>query len=145
MAQIQFPGMVSADFEVDQVTDPNGAPSTVLDLDLGFEVKGHIDFPNWLAGTGNVSIYADQRGGGYNQKILSTNITITANPTDPTSVTNYPWTVKYPTDLPFDSTPLSDPSPPPGSTVYDLTAVFTFNGVLSDVAAFVDMGSYMIN
>jgi hypothetical protein len=29
--------------------------------------------------------------------------------------------------------------------VYTLTAVFTFNGVLSDVASFVDMGPYMIN
>ena len=83
-AQIQFPSTLNADFEVDQVTDPNGAPANVLDLDLGFAVKGHIDFPNWLSGTGNVSIYADQRGGGYNQKILSTDITITANPTDPT-------------------------------------------------------------
>ena len=145
MAQIQFPGTLSADFEVDNVTDPNGAPANVLDLDLGFAVSGHIDFPNWLAGKGNVSIYADQRGGGYDQKILSTDITITANPTDPTGTTRYDWTLTYPTDRPSSSTPLSDPPPPPGSTVYSLTAVFTFNGVLSDVAAFVDMGPYMIN
>ncbi|MGA9831818.1 MAG: hypothetical protein WBQ71_11945 [Trebonia sp.] len=144
-SQIQFPGTLSADFEVDQVTDPGGAPANVLDLDLGFAVNGHIDFPNWLAGTGNVSIYADQRGGGYDQKILTTDITITANPTDPSGVTNYPWTVTYPINLPSGSTPLSDPAPAPGSMVYSLTAVFTFNGVLSDVAAFVDMGTYMIN
>lgn len=50
-SQIQFPGTLSADFEVDQVTDPGGAPANVLDLDLGFAVNGHIDFPNWLAGT----------------------------------------------------------------------------------------------
>jgi hypothetical protein len=103
MSQIQFPGTLSADFEV------------------------------------------DQRGGGYDQKILTTDITITANPTDPSGVTNYPWTVTYPTNLPSGSIPLSDPAPAPGSTVYNLTAVFTFNGVLSDVAAFVDMGPYMIN
>jgi hypothetical protein len=145
MSQIQFPGTLSADFEVDKVTDPGGAPAEVLDLDQGFAVEGHIDFPNWLAGKGNVSIYADQRGGGYDQKILSTDINITANPTDPTGVTKYDWKVTYPTDLPSGSTPLSDPSPPPGSMVYSLTAVFTFNGVLSDVAAFVDMGAYMIN
>jgi hypothetical protein len=77
--------------------------------------------------------------------ILSTDITITANPTDPSGVTRYDWTVTYPNDLPSGSTPLSDPAPPPGSMVYSLTAVFTFNGVLSDVAAFVDMGPYMIN
>jgi hypothetical protein len=145
MTQIQFPGTLSAEFAVDTVTDPGGAPAQVLDLDLGFAVKGHIDFPNWLAGKGNVSIYADQRGGGYDQKILSTDITITANPTDPAGVTKYPWTVTYPNDLPTGSTALSDPSPAPGSMVYSLTAVFTFNGVLSDIAAFVDMGPYMIN
>jgi len=103
MTQIQFPGTLNADFEVDQVTDPDGGPAQVLDLDLGFAVNGHIDFPNWLAGTGNVSIYADQRGGGYDQKILSTDITITANPTDPSGVTTYPWTVTYPNDLPSGS------------------------------------------
>ena len=145
MSQIQFPGTLSADFDVDTVTDPNGAPANVLDLDLGFAVKGHVDFPNWLAGKGNVSIYADQRGGGYDQKILSGDITITANPTDPTGTTTYQWTLTYPTDLPAGSLPLSDPPPAPGSTVYSLTAVFTFNGVLTDVGAFVDMGPYMIN
>lgn len=145
MSQIQFPGTLNADFEVDQVIDPSGAPAEVIDLDKGFTIKGHVDFPNWLAGTGNVSIYADQRGGGYDQKILSTDITITANPTDPADVKKYPWTVTYPNNLPSGSTPLSDPSPAPGSMVYSLTAVFTFNGVLSDIAAFVDMGSYMIN
>jgi hypothetical protein len=145
MSQIQFPGTLSADFLVDQVTDPGGAPADVLDLDQGFAVKGHFDFPNWLAGTANVSIYADQRGGGYDQKILSTDITVTANPTDPSGVTRYDWTVTYPNNLPSGSIPLSDPAPSPGSMVYSLTAVFTFNGVLSDVAAFVDMGTYMIN
>ena len=79
------------------------------------------------------------------KKILSTDINIVANPTDPTGVTTYKWQATYPNDLPASSTPLSDPSPAPGSTVYSLTAVFTFNGVLSDVAAFVDMGPYMIN
>ena len=145
MSKIQFPGTLNADFEVDNVTDPNGAPADVLDLDLGFSVVGHIDFPNWLSGTGNVSVYADQRGGGYDQKILTKDLTITASPTDPSGSTRYDWTLTYPTDLPSGSTPLSDPSPAPGSTVYSLTAVFTFNGVLSDIAAFVDMGPYMIN
>ena len=142
MGQIVFPGTQNADFVVDPVT---GASSQVIDLDKGFTVSGHIDFPNWMGGTGNVSVYADQRGGGYDQKILSKDLTITANPTDPTGTTRYDWTLTYPTDRPSSSTPLSDPPPPPGSTVYSLTAVFTFNGVLSDVAAFVDMGPYMIN
>jgi hypothetical protein len=143
--QIQFPSTLNADFFVDQVTDPGGAPAEVLDLDLGFTVNGHIDFPNWLGGSGNVSIYADQHGGGYNQRILTKDITLTASPTDPPAPKRYDWTMTYPTDLPSGSTALSDPSPPPGSMVYSLTAVFTFNGVPSDIAAFVDMGSYMIN
>ena len=142
MSPIVFPGTQNADFLVDQVT---GATAQTIDLDQGFAVKGHIDFPNWLSGTGNVSVYADQRGGGYDQKILSKDLTITANPTDPTNTTRYDWTLTYPTDLPSGSTPLADPPPGAGSTVYSLTAVFTFNGVLSDVAAFVDMGTYMIN
>ena len=70
MGKIQFPSTQNADFRVDDVTDPNGSPGRVLDLDLGFTVKGHIDFPSWMSGTANVSIYADQHGGGYNQKIL---------------------------------------------------------------------------
>src|SRR5262245_66665149 len=118
MAQIVFPGTLNADFDVDQVT---GAPAKVIDLDQGFTVEGHIDFPNWLAGTGNVSVYADQRGGGYDQKILSKDINITANPTDPSGVTNYPWKLTYPDDLPSSSAKLTDPSPDPGSMVYSLT------------------------
>lgn len=145
MSQIVFPGTLNADFEVDQVFNPSGVQTEVLDLDQGFTIKGHIDFPNWLSGAGNVSIYADQRGGEYNQKILSTDITITADPTDPSNVTKSPWSATYPIDLPPGSAPLSDPPPAPGSTVYSLTAVFTFNGVLSDISAFVDMGAWMIN
>ena len=74
-------------------------------------------------------------------------IAIAANPSDPSATQLIPWTLIYPTDLPATSTPLSDPSPPPpsGSMVYNLVAVFTFNGVLSDIAAFVEMGTFMIN
>ena len=145
MSKIQFPGTLNADFEVDQVTDPGGAPANVLDLDQGFEVDGRIHLPNWLGGTATVSVYADQRGGGYDQKILTKDLTITASPSDPAGPTRYDWTLTYPTDLPTSSTPLSDPSPQPRSAVYSLTAVFTFNGVPSDIGAFVDMGPYMID
>ena len=106
-SQIQFPSIVQSDFAVDQVTDQNGAPANVLDLDLGFTVNGHIDFPNPLSGTGNVAVYADQLGGGYSQKILSKDITITANPSDPSATQKIPWTLTYPTDLPATSQPLS--------------------------------------
>ena len=145
--QIQFPSISTSTFSVDVVTDPNNAPADVLDLDLGFTVEGHIDFPNPLSGTANVAVYADQLGGGYSQKILSKDITINANPSDPSATQLIPWTLTYPTDLPATSQPLSDPSPPPpsGSMVYNLVAVFTFNGVPTDIAAFVEMGTYMIN
>src|SRR5215510_9983517 len=118
MSQIVFPGTQNADFLVDQVIS---APAQVIDLDQGFTVKGHIDFPNWLSGTGNVAVYADQRGGGYDQKILETNITITADPSDPPGTKEYDWTLTYPADRPASSTPLSDPPPAPGSSVYSLT------------------------
>jgi hypothetical protein len=144
MGKIQVPSTQNADFKVDDVTDPNGSPGRVLDLDLGFTVKGHIDFPSWMSGTANVSIYADQHGGGYNQKILSTDFTITVSGAEPTLQT-IDWQATYPTNLPSGSTPLTDPSPPPSSMLYNLTAVFTFNGVPSDVGAFVEMGNYLIN
>lgn len=51
MSQIQFPGTLSADFLVDQVTDPGGAPASVLDLDQGFAVIGHR-FPELAVGYG---------------------------------------------------------------------------------------------
>jgi hypothetical protein len=139
---IQFPSTLSAKFVVDSMTDPNGDPANVLDVDLGFSITGHIDFPNWLSGTGNVSIYADELGGSYDGKILTKNITITASGPEG-GVTPYPWTVKYPDDLPTGGTALPDPSP--GSQVYRLAAVFTFNGQLSDVAGFVELGTFLIN
>ena len=141
-SQIQFPSTQNSAFDVDLVTDPNGAPADVLDVDLGFTVEGHINFPSWMAGTGNVSIYADQVVGGYDHKILATNITITATGTEPT-LKKYNWKATYPLNKPAGSPPLADPSP--GSQVYRLTAVFTFDGAVGDIGAFVDMGPYMIN
>ena len=139
---IQFPSTLSAQFAVDTMTDPNGAPATVLDLDLGFSISGHVNFPNWLTGTGNVSIYADELGGSYDGKILTTDISITAGGPEG-GVTTYGWTVTYPANLPPGGTPLPDPSS--GSQVYSLAAVFTFNGPPTDIAGFAELGTYLIN
>jgi hypothetical protein len=139
---IQFPSTLSAQIVVDTMTDPNGAPANVLDVDLGFSISGHIDFPNWLSGTGNVSVYADELGGSYDAKILTKDIPITAGGPEG-GVTTYNWTVTYPTDRPSGGTPLPDPSP--GSQVYRLAVVFTFNGQPTDIAGFVELGTFLIN
>jgi hypothetical protein len=140
---IQFPSTQNAEMTVDQVTDPNGDPADVIDVDLGFSVSGKVLFPNWLSGKGRVAIYADELGGPFDTLILSTEFDITAIPTDPPALTEYDWTVNYPADNPGGASALPDPSP--GSQLYHLAAVFTFNGQPSDIAAFVEMGPYLIN
>jgi hypothetical protein len=60
---IQFVPPGGTFMTVDSVTDPGGAPSDVIDVDLGFQVSGRVVLPNWLAGTATVTIYADEQGG----------------------------------------------------------------------------------
>lgn len=139
---IQFPSTLSAQIVVETMTDPNGAPANVLDVDLGFSISGRIDFPNWLSGKGNISVYADELGGRFDAKILTKDIDITAGGPEG-SVKHYPWTVTYPANLPPGGTPLPDPSP--GSQVYRLAVVFTFNGQPTDIAGFVELGTFLIN
>lgn len=139
---IQFPSTLSAQLVVDTMTDPNGDPANVLDVDLGFTISGHIDFPDWLSGQGNVSVYADELGGSYDGKILTKDVPIPGGGPEG-GVNTYNWTVKYPDDLPSGGTPLPDPSP--GSQVYRLAVVFTFNGQPTDIAGFVELGTFLIN
>jgi hypothetical protein len=40
----------SGDFTVDSISDPGGAPSNILDVDLGFVVSGTVTLPNFLSG-----------------------------------------------------------------------------------------------
>ena len=61
---------------------------------------------------------------------------VTADPTEP-KLKTYNWTIT------FAGSVLPDPSP--GSQLYHLAAIFTFDGQLSDIAGFVDMGLYLIN
>jgi hypothetical protein len=126
-----------ANLYVDSVSDPNGPPSNVLDVDRGFTVTGRVQLPNSFNGTGQVCIYADELGGKIDQSLSPcATIAVTADPKEP-ALKEYPWSITFPGDV------LPDPSP--GSQLYHLAAVFTFDGQLSDIAGFVDMGLYLIN
>jgi hypothetical protein len=122
---------------VDSVSDPGGPPANVLDVDLGFEVKGRVTLPNSFTGRGQVCIYADELGGPIDQRLLPcADITITADPAEP-KLKTYNWTIT------FGGGVLPDPSP--GSQLYHLAAIFLFGDQASDIAGFVDMGLYLIN
>jgi hypothetical protein len=138
--QVQF-NTAGGQFSVDTITDPNGAPANVLDLDLGFEISGKVTLPNWLEGTGQVCVYAQEIGGPVNQSIGCDQLRFVrpAPPAEP-STTDYAWTVT----IPPNSNVLPDPQPG-SSQVYNLVAVFVFEDQLTDIGAFVDMGKYMIN
>jgi hypothetical protein len=125
------------DFTVDAITDPGGAPSNILDVDLGFEVTGTVKLPNWLNGKGQVCIYADELGGPIDKKLAPcAEFNITATPGEP-KLKTYPWKITFP------GTVLPDPSP--GSQLYRLAAVFLFGDQSTDIASFVEMGLYLIN
>lgn len=138
--QVQF-NTASGQFSVTSITDPNGAPSNVLDLDLGFAVSGSVTMPNWITGTGQVCLYASEFGGPFNGSIGCTSLTFTrpAPPAEPAART-YPWTIT----IPPNSHVLPDPQPG-ASQVYELVAVFVFEDQLTDIGAFVDLGKYMID
>ena len=125
-------------FTVDEVTDPNGDPANVLDVDLGFAVSGTIVLPNWMNGSGHVAIYADEVGGPIDREIGAVDVAIVATGGEP-GLTTYNWTVNFPGSPPV----LPDPST--GSQLYHLAAIFTFGGQATDIASFVEMGPYLVN
>lgn len=136
-SQIQFVPAGAAEFFVDSVSDPGGAPANVLDVDLGFKVAGRVKLPNWLNGTGKVCIYADELGGPIDKRLdPCTDIIITASKEEP-KLKEYPW------EITFAGNVLPDPST--GSQLYHLAAIFLFGDQATDIAAFVDMGLYLIN
>ena len=136
---VQF-NTAGGQFSVDSITDPNGAPSDVLDLDLGFVISGTVSLPNWLQGTGTVCVYAQEIGGDVNKSIGCVSLTFTRRqPGEPKTVTT-PWKVT----IAPNSNVLPDPQPG-ASQVYNVIAVFVFDDQLTDIGAFVDMGMYMIN
>jgi hypothetical protein len=134
---IQFVPPGGVFLTVDSITDPGGAPAEVIDVDLGFTVSGTVVLPNWLAGTGTVSIYADEQGGPID-KVLSPSATIAIVPsnTEPNPKT-YHWTIA------FSGSVLPDPSS--GSQIYRLLAKFMYEGQATDIAGFVVVGDYLVN
>lgn len=134
---IQFEPPGGVFLKVDSVTDPGGAPTNVLDVDLGFTVSGRVILPNWLSGTGTVTIYADELGGPIDGALVpTTTIMLVPSPAEPAAKT-YPW------KIPFSGTVLPDPQK--GSQIYHLAAKFMYGGQQTDIAGFVDMGLYLIN
>jgi hypothetical protein len=86
-----------------------------------------------------VCIYADELGGPIDQRLQPcAEFDITASPGEPSPKT-YNWTITFPGNPPV----LPDPSP--GSQLYRLAAVFTFGDQSTDVAAFVELGTYLVN
>src|SRR6266699_3288829 len=110
-SDIQFVPTGQAKFSVDSVTDPGGAPTEVLDVELG----GPID-----------------------KRIGCTDFDITATPGEPNPKT-YNWTITFPGNPPVL------PDPATGSQLYRLAAVFLFGDQSTDIAAFVEMGMYLLN
>ena len=131
----------SGEFDVDSITDLNGNPvGPVIDADQGFQVTGRVQLPNWLAGTGQVCIYADELGGPFNQQVGCTQININPQPTDPPGLKPYPWTVT----IPGNPSPFPDPQPN-SSQLYRFAAVFTYGTQLTDIQSFVEMGAIMVD
>jgi len=134
---IQFVPPGAARLTVDTVTDPNGTPEDVLDVDLGFTVSGTVTLPNWLAGTATVCIWADEQGGTIDRALSPCHtITLSASNAEP-STKVYPWSITFQPNV------LPDPSP--GSQIYHLLAKFMYEGQPTDIAGFADMGLYLIN
>jgi hypothetical protein len=134
---IQFMPPGGVFLTVDSISDPGGAPADVLDVDQGFTVKGTVVLPNWLAGTGTVTVYADEQGGPIDKALQpSATITLAPSNTEPNPKT-YPWTIA------FGGNVLPDPSA--GSQIYRLLAKFMYEGQATDIAGFVVIGDYLVN
>jgi hypothetical protein len=132
--------MPEGQFSVESITDPDGAPSNALDLDLGFVISGKVTLPNLVEGTGTVCVYADQRGGPFNGSIGCTTLAFTraTAPAEP-GTTDYSWTVTFPPDSNVIPAPQG-----PATQLYRLTAVFVLDDPMMDVRGAVDIGSYMV-
>ncbi len=127
-------------FFIDNLTDPNGDPGNVIDIDLGFTLSGRLELPGFLTGRGLVRLFADEHGGPIDQRIGQDTVAITGatSPTDPPNKT-YRWSIAV------AGTALPDPSP--DSSVYQLDVAFTFQnpvGGHTDIGAVYDLGTFLI-
>jgi hypothetical protein len=137
-------------FEVDSITlgtSPGGsAAGATIDLDPGFLVSGKVSLPAWLPGSGTakgkVCLYADELGGPINTQVgncADVDFNGPAVTPDPPGMVTVTWSIAV--------TPGSGiPDPQPGaSQLYHLAAVFTYGAQTTDIAAFIDVGEYVIN
>jgi hypothetical protein len=125
-------------FIVDTLTDPGGAPLSVLEADQGFILTGRVKLPAWLTGTGHVQLFGLQIGGPFNGLVSGTTITITGTVPPPPAAT-YPWTITVPAG--------AIPDPPSPSGIYEFRLSFTFtspSGVHTDIGGFLDLGTFMV-
>lgn len=122
---------------VDDLVDPSGAPTTVLDIDDGFTIKGRVVLPGWLSGKGLVRITADEKGGPIDKSVGQQALTITGStsPNDPPAIT-YPFAIV-----------VKSPTLPDESKMYDLGVIFvlqTAAGGHTDIGGFYDLGSFLV-
>ena len=93
--------------------------------------------PELLSGKGVVRLAADQIGGPIDKTIGHADISITgsSSPTDPPSVV-YPWSIS-----------VVSPALPDEDDMYQLGLIFVFqtlNGGHTDIAAFFDLGAFLV-
>ncbi|WP_306206431.1 hypothetical protein [Actinoplanes sp. RD1] len=122
---------------VDNVVDPTNAPVEVLDIATGFDVVGRVVLPNWLTGTGDVSIIADERGGPFDQAVAKATLTITGGAAGGAMTVTYPYSIN-----------VKAPAMPAGPKLYKLSAMFVFltaAGASTGIVGFSDIGEFLVN
>jgi hypothetical protein len=136
IADVQFvPG--TGKLYIDALVDPSGNPLTVLDIDVGFTVKGRVELPGWLSGRGVVRLSADEIGGPFDATIGQVVVPITGStsPNDPPSI-QYPWEIS-----------VKSPTLPDVSKMYQFGLVFvleTPGGGHTDIGGFYDLGAFLV-
>lgn len=124
-------------FHVDELLDPSGSPVEVLDIDLGFSLRGRVELPGWFSGAGVVQLAADEIGGPIDTTIGSVTVPITGatSPIDPPVMT-YEWTIH-----------VSGTALPDQSKMYKFAVAFivqTQAGGHTDIGGLVDLGSVLV-
>src|SRR5437773_12030047 len=114
-SQIQLTAPGNAKLTVDSITDPNGNPSNVLDVDLGFVITGTVIMPKFLTADSTVCLYADEVGGPFDAKVACTSVKFAVAVGEPPDTNTVNWTINYPADV---LKALPDPSA--GSQLYRL-------------------------
>jgi hypothetical protein len=127
-------------------TTPGGNPAgEVIDIDPGFLVSGTVSVPDWLPGSGTakgqVCLYADELGGPVDASVGCVEVDFNGSSVthDPPGMLTVNWSI---TVTPGGALP--DPQAN-ASQLYHLAVVFTYGPQTTDIAAFADLGMYMIN